>query len=63
MESPTTHSNWLIPGQLIVGAYPDPEGPFIEQLISIGVTAFISLQTTQELKKFRDYIMVDIGLN
>jgi len=53
--NPTTHSNWVIPNKLIIGAYPDPEGPFIPQLLAAGVTVFACLQTDPELLTFRNY--------
>ena len=40
MMQPTTHSNWVIEDSLAVGAYPDPEAGFIEQLVALGFNAF-----------------------
>ncbi len=48
-------SNWLIKNKIIMGAYPDPDSKYAEQLVKLGVTTFISLQTKEELKKFRSY--------
>lgn len=55
LANPTTHSNWVLPGRLAIGAYPDPDSQFPEQLLNAGFNVFVSLQTDSELKKFRPY--------
>jgi len=55
MANPTTHSNWVLPGRLAIGAYPDPDAQYPEQLLAAGFNVFASLQTDPELKKFRPY--------
>ena len=48
-------SNWLIPGKVLVGAYPDPNKQIPKFLLDIGVTTIINLQTVSEMKTFRSY--------
>jgi hypothetical protein len=55
LTNPTTHSNWVLPGRLAIGGYPDPEGGYPEQLLAAGFDVFASLQTSPELAKFRAY--------
>ena len=55
IANPTTHSNWVLPGKLAIGAYPDPDQQFPQQLLAAGFDVFASLQTNPELAKFRPY--------
>lgn len=55
LTNPTTQSNWVIPGSVAIGAYPDPSTSVPQQLVADGFNVFVSLQTEPELKKFPPY--------
>ena len=55
LSNPTSHSNWVLPGKLAIGGYPDPEAGMVEQLLTQGFDAIACLQTSAELEKFRPY--------
>ncbi len=63
MQAPTPTSNWLIDGQLLCGAYPDPDTLYHEKIMSTGIDTFVCLQTESELKKFRPYLPLPKGID
>lgn len=57
-RGPYAYSNWVIPGSLLVGAYPRSKNlPFI---LPTGVTKFICLMEDKELQRHGDYFNYNV---
>eukprot|EP01121_Diplochlamys_sp_Union-15-3_P000393 TRINITY_DN10367_c0_g1_i7.p1 TRINITY_DN10367_c0_g1~~TRINITY_DN10367_c0_g1_i7.p1 ORF type:complete len:239 (+),score=34.28 TRINITY_DN10367_c0_g1_i7:96-812(+) len=50
LKGPTKWCNWVIPGRLLMGAYPKSK-TLIENILHAGITTFISLVHEVELKR------------
>jgi protein-tyrosine phosphatase len=53
LPNPTAHSNWVLPGRLAIGGYPDAN--HLEQLLGRGFNVIACLQTDPELRKLQPY--------
>src|SRR5438105_11918660 len=68
-RGPTSTSNWIYPGRLLVGAYPgnkesiEKHELIIKQIVDVGINTFISLIHDSELAKFRPYTEIATKLN
>jgi hypothetical protein len=63
-EGPTDTSNWLIPGRILMSAYPSDQQSAkallkARQLLTGGIRTFVCLQQKSELTRFHNY-QVDI---
>jgi predicted protein tyrosine phosphatase len=63
-KGPTDTSNWLVPGRILMSAYPSDlqEANALlkaRQLLSGGIRTFVCLQEKSELRRFKNY-QVDI---
>jgi len=59
-QGPTSESNWIIPGRVMMSSYPNDLVPQkgkekIEKLMKAGINCFVCLQTQDELSRFAPY--------
>jgi len=59
-RGPNTHSNWVLVGRVMAGAYPGNQDPVVAKaqvykLLQAGITTFVCLQEEEELKRFDSY--------
>eukprot|EP01124_Arcella_intermedia_P018556 TRINITY_DN2555_c0_g1_i2.p1 TRINITY_DN2555_c0_g1~~TRINITY_DN2555_c0_g1_i2.p1 ORF type:complete len:241 (-),score=59.51 TRINITY_DN2555_c0_g1_i2:17-739(-) len=54
LQGPNDFSNWVLPGRLLMGAYPKRKADLLT-LLQAGVTTFINLIHGQELERMEKY--------
>lgn len=52
LSGPTDFCNWVLPGRLLMGAYPKRTSLLKDLLVHGGITCFVSLVHHRELDRF-----------